>query len=66
MSRLSKTVLVLAIAVGLWMLLAPNYLRTSLIYWYANLDDYTIFENKEVSVENGADWADADNYNKQE
>ena len=66
MSRLSKTVLVLAIAVGLWMLLAPKYLRTSLIYWYANLDDYTIFENKEVSVENGADWADADNYNKQE
>lgn len=66
MSRLSKTVLVLAIAVGLWMLLAPNYLRTSLIYWYANLDDYTIFENKEVSVENGADWTDADNYNKQE
>lgn len=66
MSRLSKTVLILAIAVGLWMLLAPNYLRTSLIYWYANLDDYTIFENKEVSVENGADWADADNYNKQE
>jgi len=66
MSRISKTVLFLAVVVALWMLLAPNYLRTSLIYWYANLDDYTIFENKEVSVENGADWTDADNYNKKE
>lgn len=66
MSRISKTVLFLAVGVALWMLLAPNYLRTSLIYWYANLDDYTIFENKEVSVENGANWIDSENYNKQE
>ncbi len=45
------------------MLLAPQYLRTSLIYWFANIDDYTIFENREVLVENGEKWPQNENYN---
>jgi CubicO group peptidase (beta-lactamase class C family) len=66
MSRISKTVLILALLIALWMLLAPNYLRTSLIYWYANIDDYKIFENTEVHVADGKEWEEADTYNKYE
>jgi CubicO group peptidase (beta-lactamase class C family) len=66
MSRISKTVLILALLTALWMLLAPNYLRTSLIYWYANIDDYKIFENTEVNVADGREWKEADSYNKYE
>lgn len=66
MSRISKTVLILALLTALWMLLAPNYLRTSLIYWYANIDDYKIFENKEVNVADGIEWKESDAYNKYE
>ncbi|WP_461630398.1 serine hydrolase domain-containing protein [Labilibaculum euxinus] len=64
MSKLVKILVIILILAGAWMLIAPNYLRTSLIYWYANIDDYTIFENKEVSVENGKDWPEDSNYNK--
>ncbi|WP_461631961.1 serine hydrolase domain-containing protein [Labilibaculum euxinus] len=64
MSKLVKILVIILILTGAWMLIAPNYLRTSLIYWYANIDDYTIFENKEVSVENGKDWPEDSNYNK--
>lgn len=66
MSRISKTVLILALLTALWMLLAPNYLRTSLIYWYANIDDYKIFENTEVNVADGREWKEAESYNKYE
>ncbi|RKE03675.1 serine hydrolase domain-containing protein [Marinifilum flexuosum] len=66
MSRISKTVLILALLTALWMLIAPNYLRTSLIYWYANIDDYKIFENTEVNVADGREWKEADSYNKYE
>ncbi|WP_321517079.1 serine hydrolase [Marinifilum fragile] len=66
MSRISKTVLILALLTALWMLIAPNYLRTSLIYWYANIDDYKIFENTEVNVADGRKWKESDSYNKYE
>ncbi|WP_282125421.1 serine hydrolase domain-containing protein [Marinifilum flexuosum] len=66
MSRISKTVLILALLTALWMLIAPNYLRTSLIYWYANIDDYKIFENTEVNVADGREWKESDSYNKYE
>ncbi|WP_421918134.1 serine hydrolase domain-containing protein [Marinifilum sp.] len=66
MSRISKTVLILALLTALWMLLVPNYLRTSLIYWYANIDDYKIFENTEVNVADSREWKEADSYNKYE
>lgn len=64
MSRITKILLIIALLAGCWMLLAPNYLRTSLIYWYANLDDYTIFENTRVNVADSKDWPDAIQYNK--
>ncbi|MCY1632918.1 serine hydrolase domain-containing protein [Marinifilum sp. D737] len=66
MSRISKTVLILALLTALWMLIAPNYLRTSLIYWYANIDDYKIFKNTEVNVADGREWKESDSYNKYE
>lgn len=50
MSKFIKILIIVSILAGAWMLITPNYLRTSLIYWYANIDDYTIFENKEVSI----------------
>ncbi|PCH71519.1 MAG: serine hydrolase [Bacteroidales bacterium] len=64
MSKFIKILIIVSILAGAWMLITPNYLRTSLIYWYANIDDYTIFENKEVSVATGEDWPEDKNYNK--
>ncbi|MBN2595990.1 serine hydrolase [Labilibaculum sp.] len=64
MSKLVKILVIISVLAGAWMLIAPNYLRTSLIYWYANIDDYTIFENKEVSAENGEDWLEDAEYNE--
>ena len=64
MPKFLKILIIVSILAGAWMLIAPNYLRTSLIYWYANIDDYTIFENKEVSVANGKDWPEDEDYNK--
>ena len=64
MSKFIKILIIVSILAGAWMLITPNYLRTSLIYWYANIDDYTIFENKEVSVATGKDWPEDKNYNK--
>lgn len=64
MSRSSKIIIIAGITISLWMLLAPNYLRTSLIYWFANIDDYTIFENKRLAVENGKDWPEDEEYNQ--
>ena len=66
MSRITKILLIIALLVCAWMLLAPNYLRTSLIYWYANLDDYTIFENTRVNIADSKDWPDDLQYNKYE
>jgi len=63
MSKSIKILIIVSILAGAWMLITPNYLRTSLIYWYANIDDYTIFENKEVSVAAGEDWPEDENYN---
>jgi CubicO group peptidase (beta-lactamase class C family) len=63
MSKSRKILILIAVLAAAWMLLAPQYLRTSLIYWYANIDDYTIFENREVEVENGEDWPQDSSYN---
>lgn len=64
MSRFFKAILILGLLAALWMLIAPNYLRTSLIYWYANIDDYKIFENTMVNVADGKDWSESVDYNK--
>ncbi|RUT79424.1 serine hydrolase domain-containing protein [Ancylomarina longa] len=61
--RIVKILIVFAIVAALWMILAPNYLRTSLVYWYANIDDYKIFENNSVNVKDGKDWEESDSYN---
>lgn len=66
MKKSTKIILTIVFIAALWMLLAPSYLRTSLIYWYANIDDYKIFTNNTVQVENGKDWAEAEDYNKVE
>ncbi|PKQ65742.1 hypothetical protein BZG02_01675 [Labilibaculum filiforme] len=64
MSKFVKILVFILVLASAWMFLAPNYLRTSLLYWYADLDDYTIFENKEVAVENGNDWQEDAEYNE--
>lgn len=64
MSKSTKTLITIAVLAGAWMLIAPNYLRTSLIHWYADLDDYTIFENTRVNVADSKDWSDDKQYNQ--
>lgn len=63
MLKYRKILILIALVAAAWMLLAPQYLRTSLIYWFANIDDYTIFENREVEVEDGEDWPLDSSYN---
>ena len=62
--RFAKILLSVVLIAGLWMIIAPSYLRTSLIYWYANIDDYKIFTNTEVLAENGKDWPESETYNQ--
>lgn len=62
--RFAKFLLLITLIGGLWMILTPKYLRTSLIYWYANIDDYKIFENTKVSTDIGEQWQTAPNYNQ--
>ncbi len=58
---------ILAIIIAGWFLFVPHYLRTGLIYWYANIDDYTIFENTEVKAANiSKEWIEDSRYNTYE
>jgi len=65
-SSYNKIIIALIILIGLVWLATPNYLRNSLVYWYANLDDYTIFENDDVNIGDVQEWNISGKYNKKE
>lgn len=51
--------------IGIWLLL-PYYLREALTHWYPGIEDYRIFNNREVRVSNNPfEWPLAQNYNQQ-
>jgi CubicO group peptidase (beta-lactamase class C family) len=41
-----------------------TYLFTALTYWFANVDDYTIFKNNTVTTGNPQEWPVSEAYNK--
>ena len=55
--------LAIALLVVLFLSL-PQYLRKALIYRKANIDDYTIFENRVVKAGNYREWNISNRYNK--
>ncbi|MFA8434447.1 MAG: serine hydrolase domain-containing protein [Marinifilaceae bacterium] len=67
MTRLPKFVKIIILiiaAISIFFLLAPRYLSTSLIYWYANIDDYKIFKNHEVNTGPADEWKLSTEYNQ--
>ncbi len=54
--RFTKVLFVIVIILGGLYLLAPEYLRNVLIYQYANIDDYKLFDNRTVIAENTYPW----------
>ena len=45
-------------------LFLPKYTQKALIYWYANIDDYEIFENRTVAASKPFPWPFSENYNQ--
>ncbi|MBS9768538.1 MAG: serine hydrolase [Flavobacteriaceae bacterium] len=66
MKKLYKYLLIgIAGLVLIWIFVLPFHLKKSLIYWYPNLDDYTIFENDSIQTAQPQSWKLAENYNLQ-
>ena len=57
--------ILLYFSVGLLLVLSftPRYVRSALIHWYANIDDYKIFENRVVLNANPIPWQHDSLYN---
>ena len=59
----------LAVVIGLtaiWLAL-PYYLKKALTYWYPNIDDYKIFNNRVVKAsKHPTPWVLSENYNKKQ
>ncbi len=67
MKKLYKYLLIgIAGLVLIWIFVLPFYLKKSLIYWYPNLNDYSIFENDTIQTIVPQTWKLAENYNLQE
>ncbi len=64
--KTKKILVALGICVAIGILLMPAYLRKSLIHWYANIDDYKIFENVELQAFRGNEWEVSDVCNQYE
>ncbi len=63
-NKILKIGFILAVAACLCFLFVPAYLRNGLLYWYADLDDYKIFENAEVKPGSSAqEWEQDSSYN---
>lgn len=48
MKKWIKILLIVVICLGILVLIMPGYLRRALIYTNVGIDDYTIFENREI------------------
>lgn len=63
MKKAQKIFLIIIVLLVVIIALLPGYTRNSLIYWYANIDDYTIFENHVVSAYYPEPWKKHEDYN---
>lgn len=66
-SFMKKSAIILFVVVAallLTYLLIPSYLRNALTYYTADIDDYTIFENRQVMNAGVEPWPEGASYNK--
>ena len=66
MKKILRFSLLLIIILFVVYLFLPKYTQKALIYWYANIDDYEIFENRTVAASKPQPWPFAADYNKYE
>ena len=65
MKKLTTILLLIGASLLLIYLLLPTYLRNALTYYTADIDDYTIFENRPVMNAGIQAWPEGKGYNKQ-
>jgi CubicO group peptidase (beta-lactamase class C family) len=65
MKKFLTILLLLLVAVFAVYLVLPPYLKNALTYYNADIDDYTIFENRPVMNAGVQPWAEGEAYNKQ-
>lgn len=63
MNRFTKGILVVLAILLVAYLATPLYLRNALTYYTADIDDYTIFENRQVLNGTATDWTLHEEYN---
>ncbi len=64
MKKFATILFLVVTALLLVYLLIPTYLRNALTYYTADIDDYTIFENRPVMNASVQPWAEGEGYNK--
>ncbi|MFW6019659.1 MAG: serine hydrolase domain-containing protein [Bacteroidales bacterium] len=57
LKRVLRVLIIMLILLGLFYLVAPKYVTRALIYQHAGIEDYKIFENREVIAQNHHPWS---------
>lgn len=65
MNKFWKAGLIVLFLLLIAYIVAPAYLRRALTYYTADIDDYTIFENRQVPAGNTQNWELSKDYNQQ-
>ena len=61
-SKTLRTIILIIVALTATYIFLPNYLQKGLIYLNPNIDDYKIFDNREVKTGDPLPWALSENY----
>ena len=61
--KFTWVLVILSILFGIY-IFSPGYLKKSVIYLFPGIDDYQIFENREVGNNNGNPWSVSNDYMK--
>jgi len=64
--RITKTLLIVVIVIGVIYLACPPYLRKALVYQTVDIDDYKIFTNRTVIAGNYQPWEEMSGFDQRE
>jgi len=64
--RFTRILVIIVAVLAVAFALCPQYLRKALIYQQADIDDYTIFDNRVVAAGNYEPWTEMPGYNQKE
>lgn len=62
--RFTRILLIIVALLAVAYAICPSYLRTALVYQQADIDDYTIFDNRVVAAGNYEPWGEVAGYNR--